>query len=586
MTFSLRRGRAKGIEKAVSGFLETTCGNCFLALPVVHVHKKYKNISCCIMRYMVKPIVTIGLLGSNLDRPPARVKDRWSVWRPTVAICQQDDLVVSRFELLHDRKHLSLAKQVAKDIESASPETVVRTHEISMDDPWDFEEVYGVLYQFARDYSFQSDNEDYLVHITTGSHVAQICLFLLTESRHLPGNLLQTSPPPRRQKTDTRGRYSLIDLDLSRYDDLANRFQQEHQEARSILKSGIETRNAKFNALIDRIERVCLASDAPILLSGPTGAGKTQLAKRIFQLRRGREQVSGALVEINCATIRGDQAMSTLFGHIKGAFTGAMNPRPGLLKSADGGLLFLDEIGELGLDEQAMLLRAIEEKRFFPLGADEPVSSDFQLIAGTNRDLSAEVVRGNFREDLLARINIWSFALPGLADRRDDIAPNLGYELNQFTASRGRKVTMNKEARSAFLDFALNPSTAWKASFRDLNAAITRMATLADGGRITVDGVEEEIERLRESWKDIESTSDTVELLESLLSESQIDQIDRFDRVQLAEVIRVCRKCKTLSAAGRELFQASRKTRQSVNDADRLRKYLAKYDLSWTKVQL
>jgi transcriptional regulatory protein RtcR len=105
-------------------------------------------------------------------------------------------------------------------------------------------------------------------------------------------------------------------------------------------------------------------------------------------LKKERRQVQGPFVEVNCATLRGDAAMSTLFGHVKGAFTGAVQDRPGLLRKANGGVLFLDEIGELGTDEQAMLLRAIEDKRFLPMGADREVSSDFQLLAGTNRDLA------------------------------------------------------------------------------------------------------------------------------------------------------------------------------------------------------
>src|SRR3954453_23857930 len=109
--------------------------------------------------------------------------------------------------------------------------------------------------------------------------------------------------------------------------------------------------------------------------------------------------------------------MSALFGHVRGAFTGAMQDRAGLLRAADGGVLFLDEIGELGLDEQSMLLRAVEEKRFLPLGSDREVSSQFQLISGTNRDLASAVRERRFREDLLARINLWPFRLPGLADR-------------------------------------------------------------------------------------------------------------------------------------------------------------------------
>ena len=115
--------------------------------------------------------------------------------------------------------------------------------------------------------------------------------------------------------------------------------------------------------------------------------------------------------------------MSALFGHVKGAFTGANSDRPGLLKSANNGMLFLDEIGELGLDEQAMILRAIEEKRFLSVGSDKETVSSFQLVAGTNRDLSRAVTDGRFREDLLARLNLWTFELPGLKDRREDKSP-------------------------------------------------------------------------------------------------------------------------------------------------------------------
>jgi transcriptional regulatory protein RtcR len=201
---------------------------------------------------------------------------------------------------------------------------------------------------------------------------------------------------------------------------------------------------------MERIEHVAIHAREPILLTGPTGAGKSQLARRIFELKKNRHQVSGNFVEVNCATVRGDAAMSTLFGHFKGAFTGAVRDRPGLLRAANGGLLFLDEVGELGVDEQAMLLRALEEKRFLPLGSDREVSSDFQLIAGTNRDLAGAVREGRFREDLLARMNLWTFRLPGLTERPEDIEPNLDYELEQLARRRSLRATMSKEAREQF----------------------------------------------------------------------------------------------------------------------------------------
>src|SRR6185369_16384168 len=162
----------------------------------------------------------------------------------------------------------------------------------------------------------------------------------------------------------------------------------------------------------------------------------------------------------------------------------------------DGGILFLDEIGELGVDEQAMLLRALEDKTFLPLGSDREVTSNFQLIAGTNRDLGKEVAAGNFREDLFARINLWTFRLPALRERREDIEPNLAYELEEATKLLGVRVTMSREARERFLAFATSKEASWAGNFRDFNAAVTRMATLAQGGRISVSDVAEEVGRL------------------------------------------------------------------------------------------
>ena len=376
---------------------------------------------------------------------------------------------------------------------------------------------------------------------------------------------------------------SVIDLDLSKYDRLASRFAKHREQSLTFLKSGIATKNKQFNKLIDRIEEVAIRSRNPILLTGPTGAGKSRLAKRVYQLKRERHQIAGDFVEINCATIRGDAAMSALFGHVKGAFTGALKDRPGLLRAADQGLLFLDEIGELGLDEQTMLLRALEEKVFMPLGGDKEVKSEFQLIAGTNRDLSLMVREGRFRDDLLARINLWTFRLPSLKDRAEDIEPNLEFELEEYAARHGTRVTFSREARAKFLKFAVSGEAHWQGNFRDLNSSITRMATLAPGGRISDEVVAEEIERLRELWAEPETERDS--LLEVLLEAERLDSIDLFDRLQLTSVLKVCRASATLSEAGRTLFATSREKKKTANDADRLRKYLARFGLCWQDLQ-
>lgn len=528
---------------------------------------------------MTKKIVVLGFLGTQLDYGGAG-STRWEKWRPTVALCQQPDLLVHRLELLHDGRARGLAERVRLDIASVSPETEVRRVEHELRDPWDFEEVYTSLHELARSYPFRPEEEDYLIHITTGTHVAQICWFLLAEARYVPARLLQTSPPRKKDVADSIGRYEIIDLDLSRYDKIAQRFAREHDDSVSYLKAGIATRNPAFNRMIEQIERVASRSRAPLLLVGPTGAGKSFLARRIYELKRQRQRVSGRFIEVNCATLRGDSAMSSLFGHVKGAFTGAQSERPGLLRAADGGLLFLDEIGELGLDEQAMLLKAIEEKRFFPFGADREVESDFQLVAGTNRDLRQWVADGRFREDLFARINLWTFDLPGLAQRPEDIEPNLDFELERYARENSQQVRFNVEARRRYLAYAISVEARWPGNFRELGASVTRMATLAEAGRITEEVAAEEIQRLSVSG----APRLTADACEQVLG-TDAKALDLFDRLQLNTVIDVCRRSASLSAAGRVLFDVSRHERKTANDADRLRKYLLRYELDFESVR-
>ncbi|MGB4737058.1 MAG: hypothetical protein WBH50_02670, partial [Fuerstiella sp.] len=202
---------------------------------------------------------------------------------------------------------------------------------------------------------------------------------------------------------------------------------------------------------------------------------------------------------------------------------------------------------------------------------------------GTNRELTERVAAGLFREDLFARINLWTFQLPGLAHRVEDIEPNLEFELERQSGGIGQKTSMTREARQEFLDWATSTSASWSANFRDLTAAVTRMATLAGDGRIGVEEVREEIQRLSESWG-TDSGGIASKGLQQFLTEDQIAGIDLFDQAQLAAVLGVCRQEKTLAAAGRRLFAVSRRTRSSTNDSDRLRKYLARFELDWKTV--
>ncbi|MCO1335371.1 RNA repair transcriptional activator RtcR [Microbulbifer sp. OS29] len=526
--------------------------------------------------------VAISILGTSKDRRGKGDK-RWDKWRPNISMCQHDDLLIDRLELLFDNHSKSLADQVTEDIARVSPETHVVHHRVNFGDPWDFESVYSTLLDFARAYAFTPDLEQYLVHITTGTHVAQICLYLLTEAGYFPGRLLQTSPAHK--QSDLPGQYQIIDLDLSKYDQIASRFQREHQEGTTYLKGGIETNNLAFNRMIEQLEQVSIRSDAPILITGPTGAGKSQLAQRVFELRKQRGKLEGGLVAVNCATLRGENAMSALFGHRKGAFTGAVTHRPGLLMEADKGLLFLDEIGELGLDEQAMLLRAIEHKRFMPFGADHEVNSHFQLITGTNRDLVQLSREGKFRADLLARIDLWTYRLPSLRERIEDLEANIDFELEAFSTKSGHLISFNKAAREKYLCFGRSAEASWSANFRDLNASILRMGTLADGGRITIQGVEEEIQRLCLKWQSPQGESAlTLTPIDALLGPGSCDTMDFYEQIKLAGLIRVCEESSTMAEAGRKLFQVSRATKKSNNDSHRVRQLLEKYGLKFEQL--
>ena len=539
---------------------------------------------------MTKKKVVLGFLGTKLD---AGTSDkRWERWRPTVALFGQDSFKPDQLELFITRaEQVELAQSISKDVARVNPQTCTNISTLAIEDPWNFQQVYAALHDFAKSYEFQDDCE-YFVHLTTGTHVAQICLFLLTEARYFPARIVETYS--HGGKSDLvnlwRGSVELIDLDLSSYDQLAKRFHKENLDSQDLLKGGIVTRNVAFNALIKRVGRVALKSSAPLLLNGPTGAGKSQMAARIYELRAKRHLVKGPFVEVNCATLRGDNAMSTLFGHKKGAFTGAASDRAGLLKSADSGILFLDEIGELGLDEQAMLLRALEDKRFTPMGSDKEIRSDFQLLAGTNQDLAQAVREGLFRADLLARINVWQFTLPGLADRIEDIEPNLEFELERAGQDQNTRISMTTEARQAYLAFA--NTAPWPGNFRDLASSVTRMATLAEAGRIGLADVQEECAHLVKTWAcewpdtaNVSAFPDSNTCVKAILSEAQARAEDSFELAQLECVLKTISKTSSMAEAGRVLFSASRLSKDNPNDSDRVRKFLARWSLDYKDVK-
>ena len=220
---------------------------------------------------------------------------------------------------------------------------------------------------------------------------------------------------------------------------------------------------------------------ATILLTGETGVGKEHAAARIH---RASPRASAAFVAINCAAIPAQLAESELFGHERGAFTGADAARPGKFEIADGGTLFLDELGELALDLQPKLLRALESGEVTRVGARAPRKVDVRIVAATNRDLEAEVAAGRFREDLFFRLNVLRVQIPPLRDCRDLILPLAESFLRAAAAELGRKLDgFAPDALDAFRTYS------FPGNVRELRNAVERAAILEDGSRVRAESL-------------------------------------------------------------------------------------------------
>lgn len=217
-------------------------------------------------------------------------------------------------------------------------------------------------------------------------------------------------------------------------------------------------------------------SDIPVLIEGESGTGKEVFARAIHG---SSERAGGPFIAVNCGALPAARAESILFGHEKGAFAGAVARRSGRFEAADGGTLFLDEIGELSLEAQVKLLRVIQMGEVEPVGAAQPVKVGIRLISATNRDLSAMVAEGSFREDLFYRIGVFPLRLPRLCDRREDLPALSRMFLKRFAAAEG--VPVEGFARAALEAIISAP---WPGNVRQLENAVHRAVVMADGALI------------------------------------------------------------------------------------------------------
>ncbi len=225
----------------------------------------------------------------------------------------------------------------------------------------------------------------------------------------------------------------------------------------------------------DLISRAA-TTDATVLISGESGTGKELVARAVHY---GSARASAAFVPVNCAGIPEGLVESELFGHVKGAFTSATGNRSGLFAAADGGTIFLDEIGELAQATQAKLLRVLQEQEVQTVGADRPRKVDVRVIAATNKDLGALVARGAFREDLFYRLHVVTIDLPPLRDRSDDVLLLAQYFLGRFSTQAGRAVPR-------LTDLAIEALRAysWPGNVRELQNLLQRLIILTDGDEL------------------------------------------------------------------------------------------------------
>jgi len=268
--------------------------------------------------------------------------------------------------------------------------------------------------------------------------------------------------------------------------------------------------SAALHRLLSRVAKVA-PTDSTVLITGETGTGKELIARAIHK-RSGRAE--RAFVSVNCAATPSSLIASELFGHEKGAFTGAVQRRLGRFELAEGGTIFLDEVGELPAETQLALLRVVQEREFERVGGAQSISADVRVIAATNRDLQTAITAGTFRMDLFYRLNVFPIEVPPLRERREDIPMLVEYFVGRYAGKAGKKI---RNIDRATLE--LFQSYRWPGNVRELQNVVERSVILCDRETFSVD----------ESWLSRQSVQQPISaqpLAESLLNQEK-EMIER-----------------------------------------------------------
>jgi sigma-54 dependent transcriptional regulator, flagellar regulatory protein len=218
-------------------------------------------------------------------------------------------------------------------------------------------------------------------------------------------------------------------------------------------------------------------SNTTIIINGETGTGKGLIARAIHE---SSDRSNNPFIQINCGAISEGLLESELFGHVKGAFTGAIENKPGKFELAERGSIFLDEIGDMSTDLQVKVLRVLEENEFEPVGGSKTIKANVRVIAATHRDLEEEVQKGNFREDLFYRLYVIPMVLPPLKEKKSDLPLLVSHFLDLFCRGRkGHSITISNEALEIFMNYS------WPGNVRELKNLIERLVVLSESAEIT-----------------------------------------------------------------------------------------------------
>lgn len=353
------------------------------------------------------------------------------------------------------------------------PKTIVEILNLTIDDPTDYKQILNGLRKHNKRILDQIGTHDFFVSVASGTPQMHACWVLLTASGEISAKILHVRPP----KFVTKASPLVSEVDLTFHEFPTVRFQQNTfpfiEDKDTDLESAIANLGiAGDHPSMRKVIEICAMiskSQSPVLISGETGTGKELFAKLIHRLS---ERPKDAFVTVNCAAIPEDLVESLLFGHKKGAFTGAIVDQEGKFDAADNGTLFLDELGELPFVSQAKLLRVLQDGLVEPIGKNKPHKVNVRVIGATNHDLRKLVMQGKFRQDLFYRLNVGEVKLPPLRDRRSDI-PKLALGiLDKINSSLHHPKRLTTKALSRL------QSHDWPGNVRDLENVIERSLRL------------------------------------------------------------------------------------------------------------